>query len=331
MSRPRVVVSSKVFAETRDFLAADFEVDANEGEEPLGRDELMRRARAAHGLLAFMTDSVDDAFLAACPALRIVACALKGADNFDVEACARRGVWLSIVPDLLTEPTAELALGLAIGLGRHIPAADRVVRAGEFRGWRPRFYGASLDGSIVTILGAGRVGRAIARKLSGFSCSVLMVDMRDGAAPPANARRAPLDEALARADFVILALPLDASTLHLVGRDTLARFKPGALLVNPARGSVVDEAAVADAIESGRLGGYAADVFEFEDWRRPDRPLSIEPRLLRARDRTLFTTHIGSAVAHVRREIELDAARNIREALRGERPHGAVNDVRRGA
>ena len=330
MSRPRVVISSKVFAETREFLAADFEIDANDAEEPLGRDELRRRARVAHGLLAFMTDSVDDAFLAACPELRVVACALKGADNFDAEACARRGVWLSIVPDLLTEPTAELALGLAIGLGRHIPAADQAVRAGGFRGWRPRFYGTSLDGSTVAILGAGRVGRAIARKLSGFSCSVLMVDMRD-AAPPPNARRAALDEALAQADFIILALPLDGSTLHLLGREALARFKPGALLVNPARGSVVDEAAVADALESGRLGGYAADVFEFEDWRRPDRPLAIEPRLLRARERTLFTTHIGSAVVRVRREIELDAALNIREALRGERPHGAVNDVRRGA
>jgi phosphonate dehydrogenase len=331
MPRPRVVVSSKVFAETREFLATDFEIDANQEDEPLGRAELLRRARAAHGLLAFMPDSVDDAFLAACPNLRVIACALKGADNFDVEACARRGVWLSIVPDLLTEPTAELALGLAIGLGRHIPAADRAVRSGEFRGWRPRFYGTSLDGSAVAILGAGRVGRAIARKLSGFSCSVLMVDQHDIAAAPANVRRAPLGEALAQADFVILALPLDHSTLHLIGRDALARMKPGALLVNPARGSVVDEAAVADAIESGRLGGYAADVFELEDWARPDRPRAIEPRLLRAPDRTLFTTHIGSAVTRVRREIELDAALNIREALRGERPHGAVNHPGRAA
>jgi phosphonate dehydrogenase len=330
MSRASVVITNKVFAETRDYLAADFAVDANDGDEPLGRAELLRRARAAQGLLAFMTDSVDDAFLAACPSLRVVACALKGADNFDADACTRRGVWLTIVPDLLTEPTAELALGLAIGLGRHVLASDRSVRTGGFPGWRPRFYGTSLDGSTVAILGAGRVGRAIAHKLSGFSCRVLMVDPRN-AVPPPNARLAALDDALARADFVILALPLDDSTLHLVGRETLGRCKPGALLINPARGSVVDESAVADALASGRLGGYAADVFEFEDWSRPERPSAIEPRLLRDAERTLFTTHIGSAVTRVRREIELDAALNIREALRGERPHGAVNDIARGS
>ena len=120
-------------------------------------------------------------------------------------------------------------------------------------------------------------------------------------------------------------MPLDAGTLHVVDRALLARFKPGALLVNPARGSLVDEAAVADALDAGRLGGYAADVFEFEDWRRPDRPRSIEPRLLRDTRRTVFTTHLGSAVTLVRRAIELDAAANIREVLRGEKPHGAVD------
>src|SRR5262245_63923424 len=187
------MINNKVFTETREFLAAAFEVVPNEDDEPLSRDELLRRARAAHGLLAFMPDAVDDSFLAACPQLRVIACALKGADNFDVEACARRGVWLTIVPDLLTEPTAELALGLAIGLGRHILAADQAVRAVGFRGWRPRLYGTSLDGSTVAILGAGRVGCAIARKLAGFSCSVLMVDRRE-AVLPHNPRRAALDD-----------------------------------------------------------------------------------------------------------------------------------------
>jgi phosphonate dehydrogenase len=173
------------------------------------------------------------------------------------------------------------------------------------------------------------VGRAIARKLSGFDCTILMADVRADAEPPPNARLAPLGEAVAAADFVFLAMPLDASTLHLIDPAMLQRFKPGALLVNPARGSLVDEAAVAEALAAGRLGGYAADVFAFEDWRRPDRPAAIEPGLLHAPDRTLFTTHLGSAVTRVRRAIELDAAANIREALRGERPHGAVNQPRR--
>src|SRR5215510_8000380 len=189
MSRPRIVVTSRVFRETADFLAADGDVVPHDGDEPLDPQELLRRARDAHALLTFMTDAVDEAFLQQCPSLRIVACALKGADNFDAEACTRRGVWLTIVPDLLTEPTAELAIGLAITLGRHVVAADRTVRAGGFRGWRPRFYGTSLDGSTVAVLGAGNVGRAIARKLFGFACSILMVDVRADAELPPHVRR----------------------------------------------------------------------------------------------------------------------------------------------
>ena len=325
MSRPRIVVTTRVFPETIEFLAADGNVIAHDSDEPLGRDHLLGRARDAHALLAFMPDAVDDAFLEHCPALRVVACALKGADNFDVAACRRRGVWLTVVPDLLTEPTAELAVGLAIALARHVLVADRTVRAGAFQGWRPRLYGASLDGSTVAILGAGKVGRAIARKLSGFDCSILMADVRADVPVPPNARIVPLDDAVAVADFMFLAMPLDPGTLHLIDRARLQRFKTGALLINPARGSLVDEVAVAEALSAGRLGGYAADVFEFEDWRRADRPPAIAPQLRALADQTVFTTHLGSAVTRGRRAIELDAATNIREVLRGERPHGAVS------
>jgi phosphonate dehydrogenase len=323
-SRPRIVITNRVFRETIEFLSTDGDVIANQGDEPLERDELLRRARDAQALMAFMPDAVDETFLAQCPALRVIACALKGADNFDVDACLRYGVWLTVVPDLLTEPTAELALGLAIALGRHVLTADRTVRAGAFRGWRPTLYGTSLDGSTVAILGAGKVGRAIARKLSGFDCSLLMADVRSDAAPPPNARLVPLADAVAPADFVFLAMPLAARTLHFVDRALLQRFKEGALLINPARGSLVDEVAVAEALSAGRLGGYAADVFALEDWRRDDRPPAIEPRLLRAADRTVFTTHLGSAVTRVRRAIELAAAASIRAVLRGEKPYGAL-------
>ncbi len=331
MHRPAAVVTNRAFPETLELLSGHCEVRANQADEPLPRGEILRRAADAEGLLAFMPDSIDEAFLAGCSRLRVIACALKGYDNFDIDACTRRGVWVSIVPDLLTEPTAELAIGLAIGLGRHVLGADRVVREGRFAGWRPTFYGASLDGSTVAILGAGRVGRAIARKLSGFSCEVLMTDAVPREPAPANARFASMDEALARADFLILAVPLDAGTLHMVNRAWLARARPGALLINPARGSVVDEAAVAEALASGRLAGYAADVYEFEDWARLDRPAGIDPRLVAFADRTLFTTHIGSAVSSVRLAIELDAAQNLIEALSGVRPHGAVNEPARAA
>ena len=276
-------------------------------------------------MVAFMPDCVDDAFLAACPKLKIIACALKGYDNFDVEACTRRGIWLTIVPDLLTEPTAELAIGLMLGLSRHVLQADDYIRAGHFVGWRPMLYGMSIDGSTVGVLGGGAVGNAIARKLAGFDCRTLVYDQTSQGLLPANAGWSSLNDIVQTADFLVLALPLTPATLHLVNERLLKQTKPGCLLINPARGSLVNEADVAHALRAGSLGGYAADVYEMEDWARADRPRSVHPELLSRRDRTLFTAHLGSAVTHVRRSIERDAAINVGEVLTGRHPHGAVN------
>jgi phosphonate dehydrogenase len=319
----RILVTNHVHGEVLARLRELGEVEANEGDTPWPATEVLRRGALASAVLAFMTDRVDAAFVAACPRLRIVACALKGADNFDADACSRGGVWLSIVPDLLTAPTAELAVGLAVGLGRRIHEGDDFVRMGTFEGWRPIFYGTGLDGSIVAIIGMGAVGCAIAARLAAFGCRLLGVDAR--ARMPAGVEPARLDAALAAADFAILAAPLTGANRHMIGRAALARMKPGALLVNVGRGSVVDEAAVADALDADRLGGYAADVFELEDWMLADRPRWIEPRL-RSNPRTLFTPHLGSAVAQVRLAIESRAAENIADALAGRRPRDAIND-----
>lgn len=330
--KPKVVVTNPVFSETAAFLAARCSVDGNDAVEPWTPAEVQRRCAAADGLLAFMTDRVDAAFLAACPKLKVVACALKGWDNFDREACTRAGVWLTAVPDLLTEPTAELAVGLALALGRNLPAGDRLVRTGGFAGWRAQLYGTGIAGSVVGIAGAGRVGRAIARRLAGFGAARLLY--HDEAALEADAARAlGLERTtwtglIENSDVLFLALPLTAGTRHLLGADALGRIKPGCRVVNAGRGSVVDEGAVADALAAGRLGGYAADVFEFEDWALPDRPCGVAPGLLGS-DRTVLTPHLGSAVAEVRRAIEMAAARNLLEALAGREPPDAVNRPRR--
>jgi phosphonate dehydrogenase len=277
----------------------------------------------AEALMVFMPDSLDEASLRSLHNLKIIAAALKGCDNFDVEACTRLGIWFTIVPDLLTEPTAELALVLMLGLARNVLAGDRLIRSREFQGWRPILYGTGLAGSTVGMVGFGAVGRALARMLEGFSCRVLYFD-------PSVEGSTPFDAVLAASDFLLPLLPLTPDTFHLVGRQALTRMKRGAYLINVSRGSVVDEEAIADALESGHLAGYAADTFEMEDWARRDRPREINPRLLRLPDRTLFTPHLGSAVAAARREIERTAANNILQALRGEQPSGAINNpVRR--
>ena len=324
--RPRIVVTNWVHDDVLARLVAIGDVDANRVRTPWARAEVVRRAAGADALLAFMTDHVDVEFLTACPRLKVIACALKGSDNFDVDACTAAGVWMTIVPDLLTNPTAELAVALALGLGRKLREGDAYMRSGSFNGWRPIFYGTGLDQSVVAILGMGAVGAAIAARLAGFGCRLLGVD--PGRRPPPGVAPSDLEAALAASDYLILAVPLTADNFHMIGRDALARVKPGALVVNVGRGSVVDETAVADALDRGALGGYAADVFEMEDWGRLARPRAIEPRLL-SHPLTLLTPHLGSAVDRVRREIALQAAEEIADALRGRRPRHAVNQPSR--
>jgi phosphonate dehydrogenase len=158
----------------------------------------------------------------------------------------------------------------------------------------------------VGVIGFGKVAHVLARMLQGFDCGLIHHDLVSGVA---------LVDLLDASDFVLPLLPLTSATFHLVDSSAIARMRPGAFLINVSRGSVVDEEAVADALELGRLGGYAADTFKMEDWARPDRLRSISPRLLQMKDKTLFTPHLGSAVARVRLEIERAAAVNVLAAL----------------
>lgn len=326
--KPKVVLTSWVHPEVIDRLAEHCEVVPNATRARLTRDEILSRAKDADAIMSFMTDSVDDAFLAACPRLRIVGCALKGYDNYDVDACTRRGIWITNVPDLLTIPTAELTIGLLIGLTRKILQGDQLVRSGSFDGWRPILYGAGLTGRTLGIIGMGAVGQAIAARLQGYELTLLYADPRP---LPADAearydlRRVAVDQLLADSDYVVPMVPYQGDTLHLIDARAIAAMKHGAFLVNACRGSVVDEEAVADALAAGKLAGYAADVFELEEWVRPDRPTNISGRLLVNSERTLFTPHIGSAVDSVRLAIEMEATTNILQALAGQKPQGAIN------
>jgi len=330
---PLVVLTNATFPETRAAFEGVARVVFNDGAEPWPADRLAEVCREASGIMAFMPDRIDARFLDGCPKLQVVGAALKGFDNIDVEAATARGVWVTICTDLLTIPTAELAIGLMLAVGRNVLSGDREIRAIGFHGWRPRHYGIGLDGATVGIVGFGKVGQAIAVRLTGFGCRVLAHDMAEPTLPAALAGAVEVTDLtalLGRSDFVVLALPLSSSTMHVINARTIAMMKPGALLVNPARGSLVDEAAVAAAISSGHLRGYAADVFECEDWARPDRPAAIDTRLVAAGAPTVLTPHLGSAVIEVRRAIEASAATSIVEALSGRRPAEAINQPVRG-
>jgi phosphonate dehydrogenase len=180
----------------------------------------------------------------------------------------------------------------------------------------------------VGIVGAGKVGQAVAQRLAGFDATLLYADGER--LPPADETRlrlthTPFEALMANSDFIVMAVPLLADTYQMIRRETLALCKPTALLINPCRGSVVDENAVADALWADRLAGYAADVFAFEDWALPDRPLEVPETLRALIDKTLFTPHLGSAVVQARMAIEMSAAESALAALRGETPPGAIN------
>ncbi|SDS23601.1 phosphonate dehydrogenase [Halopseudomonas litoralis] len=327
--KPRVVITHKVHDETLELLAPHCELITNQTTETLPRDEVLRRVSNAQAMMAFMPDRVDADFLDACPQLKVVGAALKGFDNFDVQACTQRDVWLTFVPDLLTVPTAELTVGLTIGLVRQVKAADEHVRSGNFQGWTPQFYGLGIEGSTVGIVGMGAIGKALAQRLKGWGAKVRYSELQALNAVEEAAldiEFCSLEALLETSDIVMLALALNSHTLHTIDASRLALMKAGAFLVNPCRGSVVDEQAVLDALRSGHLGGYAADVFEMEDWAREDRPRAIDPDLL-AQPNTVFSAHIGSAVSGVRLAIERRAAENILQALKGDIPKDAANHV----
>jgi phosphonate dehydrogenase len=311
MTTIKIVVTHPIHAPVLEHLQSFGHVVMNPGPDPWSTEVLTHHLSDADAMMAFMPDRMDREMLALAPRLRTIACALKGYDNFDLQACAERGVKVSFVPDLLTEPTAELAVGLAIAAARHVMAGDAVVRDG-FEGWRPALYGTGLHGSVTSVIGLGAVGRAILDRLQGFGCQELLgVDPVDH---DERVMRVDLLEALERSDFVILAVPLLPNTRHLINDLALQSSKPGQILVNIGRGSVVDEEAIARGLACGTIGAYAADVFEMEDWLLSDRPQVIHPDLLRSKS-TVFTPHLGSAVARVRLAIEWRAAENLTKAL----------------
>ena len=328
--KPTVVITHWVHGEVIDLLANSCRVVPNNTRETLPREEVIRRAERADALMVFMPDKADEVFLKACPRLKIISGALKGYDNFDVYACTRHNVWFTIVPDLLTVPTAELAMGLLMALARHIPEGDRFIRTGRFQGWRPYLYSVGIAGRTLGIMGFGAVGRAVARRAMAFDMRVIAFDKQESPSwekENGDISFVTLEQLFAESDFVMPLLPLTPETFHIIGTDAIAKMRPDSIIVNVGRGSLVDEDAVFQALQSGHLAAYGADVFEMEDWARTDRPKQIPQRLLEDVERTCFTPHIGSAVDEVRKEVAMEAARNIIQALQGKRPNGAVNSL----
>jgi glyoxylate reductase len=259
-------------------------------------------------VLCLLTDRIDASLLERAPRLRIVANMAVGTDNVDLEAARRRGIAVSNTPDVLTDATADLAVALLLAAARRLCWGDRLVRGGGFTGWHPTLgLGADVTGKTLGIVGAGRIGRAVAERMRGFRMEVL---------PHSRTSGPPLDELLERSDFISLHVPLTPETHHLIGERELRLMRPHAVLVNTARGPIVDEAALVRALRGGWIAAAGLDVFEREPRLAPG--LSELPNVALA-------PHLGSATVETRRRMAEIAARNIVAALRGEPiPHAVV-------
>ncbi|GAB4145202.1 MAG: D-glycerate dehydrogenase [Planctomycetota bacterium] len=324
-NRPKVVVTRRVYGEALAVLEADCRVEnlARGGTDdpaprPLDEDGLAAALWDAEGLLCQLTDLVTARVLAAAPRLRVVSQIAVGVDNIDVEEATRRGIAVTNTPGVLTEATADLAFALLLATARRLPEAERFLRAGRWRTWEiDLLAGASVHGKTLGIVGFGRIGRAVARRARGFSMEVLCWSRSLSAGTAEEGALAvPLERLLEESDFVSLHLPLSPRTRHAIGEAELSRMRPHAILVNTARGPIVDERALIAALRERRIAGAGLDVFE-------DEP-RVSPELL-AMENVVLLPHIGSATVETRRLMCEMAASDCRAVLFGERPRHPVN------
>jgi glyoxylate reductase len=307
-----IFVTRRLPGEALDRLRAELDVEVWPEDHQPPRAELMARAPELEGLLSMLTDPVDAELIDAAPRLRVISNYAVGVDNVDVEAASARGIPVGHTPDVLTDSTADLAVALMLGIGRRLVEGDAYVRRGEWQEWAPDLMlGRDLHGTTVGIVGFGRIGQAVARRLHGFGCEVLHTRRSGGTE---------LGELLERSDFVSLHAPLTPDTRGLIDAGALRRMKPTAYLVNTARGPLVDTAALTDALHGEEIAGAALDVTDPEPL-PGDHPLLDAPNLL-------VLPHLGSATLSTRARMADVAVENLRAGLRGEPlPHAVTPRV----
>jgi glyoxylate reductase len=312
---PRVLVTRPFPGRAQDILrGARLDVEVRDEESPPSPEELRRLLRDKEGVVAVVGDALDAATIAAAPRLRAIALAVVGTDDVDLEAAAARGIVVTHTPGVLTETTADFAFALLLAAARRLLDGDRLVREGRFRGWSPTLLlGRDVHGKTIGLVGFGRIGQAVARRARGFGMSLLYASRsrKVEAETDLGARRVPLDDLLARSDFVVLCIPLARETRHLIGEAQLRRMKPSAILVNVARAGVVDDGALLDALRSGRIAAAALDVFEGE-------PVPL-PGLL-ALPNVVLAPHAASASTETRAAMAEMAARDLVAVLEGREP-----------
>ncbi|MDX5362633.1 MAG: D-glycerate dehydrogenase [Pseudazoarcus pumilus] len=310
-----------MFPEVIEHLAPHFDIDYNDRDAPLPADELKARLSDKVGAITMLSDRIDATVLAAAPNVKAVCNVAVGYNNFDLPAITAAGVMATNTPGVLNDTTADTAWALILSAGRRIVGADRWVREGQWKGWKFRddWLGSDIHHATLGILGMGRIGQAVARRALGFDMRVIyhnrsrLTPEQEAACKASWVER---DTLLAEADFLVLLLPYSPATHHVIGAAEIAKMKPSAHLINIARGGIVDDAALIEALQQRRIAGAGLDVFENEP--------ALDERYF-ALDNVVLTPHIGSSTRATRLAMAMLAADNLIAALSGKQPPSLLN------
>ena len=301
-------------------LDDEFDVEYWTQPESISRAELLQRVADKDALICLLTEKVDEELLNAAPKLRIASSVSVGFDHIDVEACTRHKVVATNTPGVLDDTTADFAWTLLMAVARRLLEGDAWMRSGTWPGWDlDQLVGGDIWGKTLGILGFGRIGRGVARRAYGFNMRVLYSDAVRAPVNVEEQLRAEFvdrDKLFRESDFITLHVPLLPDTRHLISKENLEKMKPTAYLINTSRGPVVDEAALAEALEGKKIAGAALDVYEHEP--------KVHPALVPRKD-VILTPHIASASVDTRTKMSVMAANNVVALFQGKRPPNALN------
>lgn len=323
MTKPTVFVTRQIGNAALEKLAAVADVEVWPLETPPPYETIVEKAANATALITMLSDRIDAALIDSAPHLKVISQMAVGIDNIAVAHATQKGIIVGNTPGVLTETTADLAWALLMAVARRVVEGHNEVQQGIWRPWGPYVLcGQDVFGATLGIIGLGRIGQAVARRAAGFSMKILYSNPRRN--PEAEARLGaeyvPLDELLARSDYISLNTYLSPQTRHLIGREQLARMKPTAILINTARGAVVDTEALIEALQQGKIAGAGLDVTDPE-------PINSDSPLL-GMPNVVITPHIASAGTHTRQRMSQMIVENVLSALKGERiPYCANPDV----
>lgn len=315
MKKPKVLVTRQVANEAVSLLETAADVEVWKQDEPIPRELLLEKIESSDGILAMLTERIDEELLARAQCLRVVANMAVGYDNIDLAACKKRDIWVTNTPDVLTEATADLAFALMMATGRRLMEANRFLLNGEWKSWSPSLLaGQNVHGATLGIIGMGRIGEAVARRAKGFGMRILYYNrsQKQQAEAETGAELVSLEALLRESDYVVLLTPLTAETRLLMGEKQFSWMKPTSVFINVSRGGTVDETALYQALVNKQIWAAGLDVFQQE-------PVPLDHPLLTLPN-VVALPHIGSATEQTRAEMARLAAANIVAVLGGQRP-----------